>query len=62
MEVAAEPSAFLLAGRYQPLPGALELLGQQHRMQGHRHRGSQEFQDPPVGRSKRLLARPQPNQ
>ena len=48
--------AFLLPSGHQPLPGALQLLGQQHRMQGHRHRGGQHLQDPPVGQPEPLFA------
>jgi hypothetical protein len=55
VEVAAEPAAFLLAGGDQPLPGALQLLRQQHRMHGHRHRSGQELQDLPVGHPEGVL-------
>jgi hypothetical protein len=40
----------------------LQLLGQQHRMQGHRHRGGQDTKHLPVGHLKGRLARPYPNQ
>ena len=62
MEVPAQPPPFLLARGHQPLPGALQLLRQQHRMQRHRHRSGQDLEDPPVGHPERPLSSPQPDQ
>ena len=61
MEVAAQPPAFLLTGGDQPLPRALQLLGQQHRMHGHRHRSGQDPKDLSVGCSEGVLTRAHPN-
>ena len=41
---------------------SLELLGQQHRVQRHRHRSGQDLEDPPVGDPEGPLAGPQPHQ